>query len=147
MVSPENCIKTASYDPVMVLMKRKLLHRFFSVQRIDMVPGLLSSDLCSLRSNVDRFVITVFLKNSPFICTGLNSNFEQNKRCISFFSDLVFTLQKCTFPTIFKFVNKLVLVTICIFCDSVLSSIHSLFPCFKRIITIPKNRVFLCADL
>ena len=64
MVSPENCIKNASYDPVMALMKRKLifLTPFFSVQRIDMVPGLLSSDLCSLRSNVDRFVITVFLK-------------------------------------------------------------------------------------
>ena len=28
--------------------------RIFVVQRIDMVPGLLSSDLCSLRSNVDR---------------------------------------------------------------------------------------------
>ena len=56
-----------------------------------MVPGLLSSDLCSLRSNVDRFVITVFLKNSPFICchcAGLNNNFEQNKHCISFFPTL-----------------------------------------------------------
>ena len=90
MVSPENCIKTASYEPVMVLMKRKLIffYTFFSVQRIDMVPGLLSSDLCSLRSNVDRFVITVFLKNSPFICTELNNNLEQNKHCISFFPTL-----------------------------------------------------------
>ena len=89
MVSPKNCNKTASYEPVMA--KRKLIFFytiFFSVQRIDMVPGLLSSDLCSLRSNVDRFVITVFLKNSPFICTELNNNLEQNKHCISFFPTL-----------------------------------------------------------
>lgn len=46
------------------------------LQRIDMVPELLSSNLCSLRSNVDRYMymicISILTRNSRCTCMDFN---------------------------------------------------------------------------